>query len=226
MAVAIDDQARWDAIHQKNAVVEEPHSKYAEEKEKLFSRGSIIVDLGGGTGADALFFLKNGHSVIVLDISQFALNLTLEKAKKLNLAQKLIVKRSDFGLNDIPLKDNSVDIVYSRISLHYFPTDQTAKIFKDVFRILKPGGTAYLTFKSPEDKNEMLFLKDNSVEYEPGVFITNGQLKSRFSIDQLNNILQKSGIANSQVKLHKESLGVGEGGVEQALLVNEIIFRK
>lgn len=222
----MDDKKHWDVIHQKNLQPEESHSKYAEEKEKLFPKNCVVIDLGGGTGADAMFFLKQGHSVVVLDISEFALNITQERAKKLNLSEKLVARQVDFGLHDIPLKNDSVDVVYSRISLHYFPTDQTTKIFKDVYRLLKPGGKAYLTFKSPEDQNEMAFLKDNSVEYEPGVFITNGQLKSRFSIEQLKNILRSAGIPNFQVSLYKESLGTGEGGVEHILLVNEIVIQK
>ena len=53
----LDDAKRWDLIHQQSED-DTVHSHYAEEKEKLFQRGSLVVDLGGGGGQDALYFLS------------------------------------------------------------------------------------------------------------------------------------------------------------------------
>ena len=60
--VVMDDAKRWDIIHQRTSQESDRHSVYAEEKEKLFPRGSIVCDLGGGTGDDAIYFLRNGLS--------------------------------------------------------------------------------------------------------------------------------------------------------------------
>ena len=222
----IDDATRWDIVHKKIYQEAEWHSKYAEEKEKLFPRGSMVVDLGGGTGADAMYFLQSGHSVVVVDISEFALKVAQEKANKLNLSERLVVKQTDFGLHPLPLKDASIDAAYSRISLNYFPADQTIVIFKDVYRILKPGASAYLTLKSPDDKAEMEYFRENAVEYEPNVYIENGQLRSRFTAEQLKNILHEAGIANFQVNLYREPLAPKEGRHHPELLVNEVVFTK
>lgn len=222
----IDDAARWDLVHKKIYQEGEWHSKYAEEKEKLFPRSSTVVDLGGGTGADAMFFLQNGHSVVVLDISEFALAVAQEKAKKLNFSERLVVKQTDFGLHPLPLKDASVDAAYSRISLNYFPADQTTLLFKDIYRILKPGAKAYLTLKSPDDEAEMEYLRKTAVEYEPNVYIENGQLRSRFTVEQLKNMLREAGISNFQVNPYREPLAPKEGGHHPELLVNEVVFTK
>ena len=185
-----------------------------------------MVDLGGGSGADAVYFLKQGHSVVVLDISAYALEVAKRRAKDAGLADKLIAKQADFGLHKLPLKDNSVDVAYSRISLNYFPQDQTTVIFNDINRMLKPGGKAYLTLKSPLDKKEMEFIKNTSVEYEPNVFIQNGQLRSRFTDDQLKTMLKNAGVEQYSVQPYKESLGVNDKGYNPELLVNEIVFTK
>ena len=222
----IDDATRWDLVHKKIYQEGEWHSKYAEEKEKLFPRGSMVVDLGGGTGADAMYFLQSGHSVVILDISEFAIKVAQEKAKKLNFSEKLVVRTVDFGLHALPLKDASIDVVYSRISLNYFPADQTTVIFKAIYRILKPGGKAYLTLKSPDDEVEMEYLSKSAVEYEPNVYIENGQLRSRFTSQQLEGMLREAGIGNFQVNPYREPLAPKEGGHHPVLLVNEVVFTK
>jgi len=180
----MDDATRWDQIHQKNYKDDENHSVYAEEKEKLFPRGAMIVELGSGTGADAVYFLKQGHSVIAMDISAFALQKLEERAEKEGLSKKLKTFQVDFGLQDIPIKENSVDVVYSRISLNYFGARQTTKLFRDIYKILKPGGTAFLSFRSPDDVNEMEYLERTSTLYEPNVFIEGDMLRSRFTVEQ------------------------------------------
>ena len=222
----ITDTRRWDAIHRKLYNEEEWHSQYAEDKEKLFSRNCIIVDLGGGTGADALYFLQQGHSVVLLDISEFALKVALEKAKKHGLGDRLVVRQVDFGLHELPLKSNSIDVAYSRIALNYFPKDQTIKIFNEIYRILKPGSTAYLTFKSPADSVEMEYLEKTAVIYETGVYIQNGQLRSRFTKEQLIEILKESNIKYVSVTPYIEDLSKKSQDHHPSLHTNEIVFTK
>ena len=220
------DAKRWDSIHQKIHKQQEWHSSYAEVKEKLFPRNSLIVDLGAGTGADAVYFLRNGHSVVALDISEFALKVIQEKAKSAGFSKNLVTKQVDFGLFLLPVKDASVDVVYSRISLNYFGSKQTAIIFGDIYRILKPGGFAYISLKSPDDTVEMEYLEKSSTVYEPNVFIEGGMLRSRFSIKQIEAILRKSGIQNFEVKSYKEDLGGRREEHHPILYVNEITFKK
>ena len=222
----MDDAKRWDIVHQKIHKQQEWHSHFAEEKEKLFPRNSLIVDLGCGTGSDAVYFLKNGHSVVALDISEFALKVTQEKAKVVGLLKNLVTKQVDFGLQPIPVKDLSVDTVYSRISLNYFGSKQTTIIFRDIYRILKQGGVAYISLKSPEDIIEMEYLEKSATLYEPSVFIEGGMLRSRFSKEQIEDMLKKAGIVNFDIKPMKESLSERREGHHPVLYVNEITIRK
>lgn len=222
----LDDVKRWDMIHEKLAEEEGGHSIYAEEKEKLFPRGAIVCDLGGGTGDDAVYFLTKGHRVILFDISEFALKVAQKKANEAGVEKALVARQVDFGLHKLPLKDNSVDVAFSRISLHYFPADETVGLFAAIYAALKPGGNAYLSFKSADDEREMKYLKENAVEYEPGVYIENGQLRSRFTIERLREMLAQAGIVDYQVHPYKESLGKTKEGEQQILLLNEITFTK
>lgn len=223
----ISDSERWDIIHQKGFAEDQPHSSYAEAVEKLFPRASLVVDIGSGTGEDALYFLSQGHSVIALDISKFALEALIKKAEQKGFSQKIVVKQTDYGLHKLPIKDMAVDIVYSRISLNYFDAEHTARLFSDIYRTLKVNGKAYLTLKSPNDPTEMEYLTESTVLYEPNVFIENGMLRSRFTIDQLKEMLQnKSQINNYSVRYFEENIekkGLGHGPI---LHVNEVSFTK
>jgi ubiquinone/menaquinone biosynthesis C-methylase UbiE len=222
----MDDARRWDAIHKKIHTQDEWHSKYAEEKEKLFPRGSLVVELGTGTGADAIYFLKMGHSVVALDVSEFALKIVKEKAKVAKLSKNIVTRQVDFGIRSIPVKDSSVDIVYSRISLNYFGKNQTTKIFKDINRILKDNGTAYISLKSQDDEVEMEYLQKSASVYEPGVYIEGGMPRSRFSVKQLKKILKNAGIKEYKVKPLIEELGERKKGHRPVLFVNDIQFKK
>lgn len=224
----IHDVAHWDEVHKRlhKEKADEGHSKYAEEKEKLFPRSSLVVDMGGATGADAVYFLKKGHSVIVLDISEFALKVAEKRAADAGFGEKFVAKQIDFGIHKLPLKNNSVDVVYSRISLNYYGANHTSKLFKDIYKALKSKGAAYLTFKSPEDELEMEFLKDNSVLYEEGVYIQGSQLRSRFSKEQLTLMLRNAGILNSKVTPYQEELSEHKEGHRPILHSNEVAFTK
>lgn len=220
------DADKWDLIHKKIHVEHDKPSIYAQDREQYFPRGSVVCELGGGTGADARYFLSKGHSVILLDISLFALKIAQNRAQKAGLAQNLVTQQIDFGLHTLPLKDESVDVVFSRISLNYFGHRHTARILLDINRVLKPGGSAYLTFKSPVDTKEMERLHKLAVPYEPGVFIEAGHLRSRFTIDQLQQVGEKAGLLHFTVNPYNEKLPKDRFGREHILFQNEVIIKK
>lgn len=216
----IHDVKRWDSFHQQSVKESElAASKYAQEKELQFPQGCVVVDLGGGTGEDALHFLKKGHRVIVFDISEFALKHAQDVASKHKMENRLAVKQVDFGLHKLPLKTNSVDIIYSRNSLNYFGRRQTALIFKDIHGVLKNGGVAYIALRAPDDVKEMKYLKENATEYEHEVYIDGKNLLSRFSVKTLKEILKSAEITNFEVNPYKE-----EGS--QTMYLNEVVIRK
>ena len=73
----------------------------------------------------------------------------------------------------LPFEDQSFDIVYSHLALHYFDAETTKKVFNDVRRILKPDGifaTITNTLKDPEiEEYQYTKLEDNYYEDPKGV---------------------------------------------------------
>jgi arsenite methyltransferase len=108
-------------------------TEYAKIKE-----GDIVVDLGSGAGNDVFVsraLVGEKGKVIGID---FTLEM-IEKANENN--RKLGFDNVEFRYGDIeniPVDDNSIDVVISNCVLNLVP--DKAKAFNEIFRILKPGG--------------------------------------------------------------------------------------
>jgi len=199
-------QGRWDESHREHPDKRDP-SKYSVDKEKMFPRNSLICDLGGGDGADSLYFLQQGHKVYLYDISDIGLEKARRKAKENNLEDKLITGLVDLSSDLIPANDNFFDVVYARLSLHYFLEERTIEILKDIFRVLKSGGKAFLAVKSPEDVAEMEWLEKNTKKISEGVYSEDGMIKSRYTKTQYEEFLREAGVSSFTVGDYVEFFG-------------------
>lgn len=219
---------RWDKSHERIPKDKRP-SKYAEEVQSVIPDHAHVVDVGGGAGADTWLFLQHGHPVTLVDISAKALETAKERAAQSGLEVSLATFQADFNQDLLPLADDSADVIYSRLALHYFLPDRTAAIYRDLLRVLKDGGQAFITVKSPDDADEMAYLRTTTQEVQPNVFSENGDIKSRYTVDQLKEILDKAGIQNYQIGQYKEDLSgnndVTKSGNLQQLLT-QITFVK
>ena len=103
--------------------------------------GATVLDFGAGTGWFARFLTQLGCRVILLDVSETA----LEMARELYRRQPIIGDRPgpEFLLFDgrrIPLADASVDRVLSFHAFHHAP--HPTAVVAELARVLKPGGVA------------------------------------------------------------------------------------
>lgn len=87
--------------------------------------------------------------------------------------------------NPMPFHDEQFDIVYARLSLHYFTNAQTKQIFQQLHRILKPGGCIYFMCKSNHDVTH-----DKGEVIEKDVRIFEGHLRHFFSLEYTQECLK------------------------------------
>lgn len=100
--------------------------------------GEVVLDLGSGGGIDC--FIAAGKvgpegRVIGLDMTPDMVKLARRNAKKVGLAN---VEFRYGEMEDIPLPDDSVDVVISNCVINLSP-DKDA-VFGEAFRVLRPGG--------------------------------------------------------------------------------------
>ncbi len=100
--------------------------------------GEICVDLGCGRGNDVLKMAeevgKDGF-VYGIDVSEGMLEKATRTAQKLNIRH---VKFTKANLEELPLPDNSVDLLISNCTINHIENKQ--QVWNEIYRILKTGG--------------------------------------------------------------------------------------
>lgn len=179
------------AEHYNSAARLQQHAakKLMEFSDAHLSDQAIIIDLGGGTGfiSDILIKKKiSANNIISIDIAE---KMLLTNVK---ILKKSICADADF----IPLKNNSVDVVFSNLTLQWMPNLKNT--FKEIFRILKHNG-AFIFSSLGENTLSELRRCWNQIDTYTHVnsFLTDEKIAeclnySGFSIEkkQLENIIQ------------------------------------
>lgn len=217
---------RWNKSH-LNIPKDKSVSTYAIDTEINFPRHSKVLDLGGGSGTDAIYFCEKEHNVTVADISDVALETAKYKTdqKGVTLETKQVILPNE----TLPFLDETFDIVYSRLALHYFDEKDTSFILSEVYRVLKKSGKVYFTVKSPEDKNEMEFLKKTSKEISENVFTEEGEMKSRYTKDQWKKIVESTKFNKIDIHDYIEDLAGRVDSIKsgnKSFILTEIILEK
>jgi len=99
------------------------------------------VDVGCGSGPLSLMLAKiTDLNIYALDISTKAIELLKDKIETEGLSNRIKPMLND--AESMPFEDNFADLIVSRGSM-FFWNDQT-KVFKEIYRVLKPNGMAYI----------------------------------------------------------------------------------
>jgi len=102
--------------------------------------GETVLDLGSGGGIDVLLSAKRvgpTGKVYGLDMTDEMLALARENQQKAGIKNVEFLKGE---LEDIPLPDNSIDVIISNCVINLSPDKDRA--LAEAFRVLKPGGVS------------------------------------------------------------------------------------
>ncbi len=100
--------------------------------------GEIVLDLGSGGGIDVLISAKRvgpTGKAYGLDMTDDMLSLARENQKMAGVKNVEFLKGE---IENIPLPDDSVDVIISNCVINL--SADKDKVFKEAFRVLKPGG--------------------------------------------------------------------------------------
>lgn len=105
------------------------------------SADSVLLDAGCGSRGMVSEFKNQSHYIIGVDKDRYLLD-----------RNDYVDKKILSDLEDIPLVDNSVDIVISEFVIEHLANPQ--KVFAEIYRILKPGGV--FVFLTPNLYNPIM----------------------------------------------------------------------
>ena len=131
-SMATDELLKVSGLNSISEFNKAAFSKYYSEIQKMLNNSNqIVLELGAGFGRHTSVIVNCDVKLIVLDISAVALDIN-EKIHK-NLHGTL-----NSSIDNIPLPDQSIDVVISCESLSYADPE---RVNSEILRVLKPGGS-------------------------------------------------------------------------------------
>lgn len=164
-------------------------TEYADIKE-----GNIVLDLGSGAGNDVFVarqLIGNDGKAIGLDFTEEMVN----KATKNN--EKLGYLNVEFKLGDIeemPIDDNSVDVIISNCVLNLVPDKQ--KAFSEIYRTLKSGAHFCIS--------DIVVKGNLNEELKKSAELYAGCVSGAISEEEYIGKIEEQGFKNVQIKKRKK----------------------
>ena len=157
--------------------------------------GESVLDLGSGAGFD-VFLAANqvGETgmVIGVDMTPTMISKARDNAEKRNYTNV------DFRLGEIenlPLADNSVDVMISNCVINLSPEKQ--QVFNETFRVLKPGGRIAVS--------DVIAIAEMPEKVKNDIALYAGCVSGASTADEIKNMLKTAGFVNIEVKPKAES---------------------
>ena len=134
-------------------------SKTVSKADSFFQSNNCkkILVPGCGYGRNANFFQKKGYEVTGIDSSETAIFM----ARRLNPKIEFVTS----SVFDADFTEGSFDCLYAFNLLHFFLAHDRRSFIKQYFAYLRPGGIAYVTVFSDEERGFGV-----GSEVEPGTF--------------------------------------------------------
>jgi ubiquinone/menaquinone biosynthesis C-methylase UbiE len=164
-------------------------TQYAE-----INKGDMVVDLGSGAGNDCFVARaltgETGH-VIGLDFTERMVNRARQNAEKLGYSNVEFILGE---IEDIPVPDNTADVVVSNCVMNLVPDKE--KAFRETYRILKKGG--HFSISDIVLQGELpQGLRDDAVMYA-------GCVSGALQKEEYLEVVRKAGFKNLIIQVQKK----------------------
>ena len=108
----------------------------------------VVLDFGCGGGRNTVALLNEGYSVVAMDYTESAVQMTKEKCEKIKATEVKVIQNK--GL-DIPLDDCSIDAVVADGSLFCVSKEEIVKNISALKRVMKYDGLIWADFRTKKD---------------------------------------------------------------------------
>ena len=136
----------YDGPRGNNALIQRMRDEMWAEMDRRFSVRQTLLDLGCGTGIDALHFAQRGYRVLATDWSPHMVARASDRAVQHAVADNLIAKH--IGLHELENLDASFSATFDGIYSNFGPLNcapDLAQVSRQCARLLRPGGKLVFT---------------------------------------------------------------------------------
>jgi SAM-dependent methyltransferase len=197
----------------------EPHERVVEVVEYL-PAGARILDLGCGAGRHLAYLAKQGFNVVGTDIARRGLSYSRQKLEALDAPVCLTCS----DMTAIPHADEVFDAVISIHVIFHNPMAGLRRSIAEIYRVLKPGGMALITFQSTRSyrygKGELLepntYLpdlgEDRGIPHHYSDLEELGRELRAFHVQKVLHDAHPSGEPSGGMSCHWEVIAIKPGG--------------
>lgn len=173
----MSDYFKYDEYWKEHINKEIEEDNWLDDYKMYFKNTGLCLDLGCGIGQYTKKFMSYGYKVVSADISEVALN----EVKKFNDTIVKIDMQETF-----PFDNETFDIVFANLSIHYFSDKMTKKIISEIKRVLKKDG---LFIGSVNGIQGLKVIKDTAIEIEPHYYYNKNKYIRLFDKEELKKYL-------------------------------------
>lgn len=151
--------------------------------------GEIALDLGSGGGINVLMaskYVGSTGKVYGLDMTDEMLDLANKNKEKMGVSNVEFLKGY---IEDIPLKDNLVDVIMSNCVINL--SDDKEKALAEAYRVLKPGGRLAIA--------DIITIRDINPEVKQQISTWVGCIGGTLRSEEYKDILDKVGFKDIEV---------------------------
>lgn len=146
---------------------------WIDDYKEYFEDEGKCLELGCGIGQYSKRLMEYGYNVISTDISDIALN----EVKKFNKN----VEKVDMS-EPLKYEDNSFDLVFSSLAIHYFSKEKTFELINEIHRILKKDGLFIGSVNGLEGYDA---IKDTALKIEENFYFNKNKYIHLFDEEEL-----------------------------------------
>ena len=131
--------------------------KWLKRKEGIELSSLNVLDLGAGTGKNAIYLAERGAKAFGIELSKEAVKISRERAKIAGVSVDFC--EGSFG-EEFPFADESFDLVLDVTSSNSLDEKEREIYLKETVRVLKPGAYMFVRALCKDgDKNALNLLK-------------------------------------------------------------------
>ncbi len=158
-----------------------------------YKKGDILLDVGCGTGDQALLaedMVGDEGRVYGSDAASKMINVARQKAQRSN-------KQVNFDVDvieNLSHADETFDVVMNSLVMHHLPGDLKRQGIKEFYRVLKTGGSVYIVDMEPDGKGSIIQRFSGLM-----IHLHGGQKRLRNNVQQLIPLLEDVGFQHIKI---------------------------